>query len=202
MNTHKVTNKHGGSFEFDCSKHHTFLKLFEWGDGGCGHTNNLACSDCPVPNRGHPGSQCLEFTGTNDAHVKFKGLSIELIEPVSNTYNLLELEEDEEYTCDEFPAYKYRRKDTRAEYKGGAAKIWHPVGDFFIPRTFRKIEKKLTFKDVKMGDILLVPGPSPIEWEAIGYFKDKLVIARIGAASAVITNEISEEKIGRWEVKK
>lgn len=105
-------------------------------------SNVNKCDDCKHGIRNNnTGKYCaLKCRLTND-----------LFEPVEKTYNLLELEEGELYSCDENDGARYKRKDASLMFNN-CGDTWEAVTWIYARKTFRKIKKKLTFKDLEVGD--------------------------------------------------
>lgn len=147
MNTHRVTNTENRKFiEVDSKDFSLFFDKKSKGDKSCEDGEYLYCNDCPV---------FVAIAGsTGGCQSRWDALKVEEIEPVEKTYNLLDLEEGVIYSCDEAPdRARLKRVGFELKYKySEGAGAWVIVSDVFKYKTFRKIQKDLTFKDLIKGE--------------------------------------------------
>ena len=103
----------------------------------------------------------------------------ELFEPIEKTYNLLELVESEEYSCDEHNHEIFRLRGVKLEKENPNGSEWYLQSNplFYKKCTFRKIKKKLQLADLVCGDT--VADKNGTEWEVLAFRDNVIVVWRL-----------------------
>jgi hypothetical protein len=141
-------------------------------------------------------SACLVGLDANDMRGQISINNVQhyaFVEPEEKTYNLLELEEGEEYSCDETPAI-YRRVGEYLQFWLQDNGKWVNEYKFFRDRTFRKIQKKLTFKDLEVGTTYINSQGAPVNF--VGMNNNSAVFG-----GKVMIWSKTEEEIATWTKK-
>jgi len=187
MNTHKLTNKNGESIEFDSAKYPEFMRKYDSGDKTCANTITpyLSCYKCPARETVCDGEEVDRF-------------SLLKVEPLEETFTLLDLTEGEEYELVEdepYGRYKVVDDDLWVLYplKPRYQKCTRVLG--FKVCTFRKIKKELKFADLSIGDIV-TPSSCGEQWKVVD-LRENCSRAIVYYAEQIIS--LGEDQIKNWK---